>query len=41
MNQDYNILDHREYNIKIENDEYNLRIEIDKEYAHFILTGET
>ena len=38
MNQDYNILDHREYNIKIENDEYNLRIEIDKEYAHFILS---
>ena len=40
MNQSssYNIIDHREYNIKIENNSYNLRIEIDKEYVHFILS---
>ena len=36
-NNKNNILDHREYNIKIKNDEYNLRIEIDQEYIYFIL----
>ena len=33
-----NILDHREYNIKLDNNEYNLRLEIDNEYLYFILS---
>ena len=37
-NSEKNILDHREYIIKSEENEYNLRIEIDEEYLHFILS---
>jgi hypothetical protein len=37
-NNNKNILDHREYNINIQNEEFNLRIEIDQEYIYFILT---
>ena len=33
-----NILDHREYNIKLDNNEYILRLEIDEEYLYFILS---
>ena len=33
-----NLVNHREYNIKIENNEYNLRIEIDQDYIYFILS---
>ena len=32
-----NILNHKEYNIKYENENYNLRIEIDNKYITFIL----
>ena len=35
---DINILNHKEYNIKYENDNYILRIEIDKNYISFTLT---
>ena len=35
--KNYNILNHKEYNIKHENENYNLRIEIDKKYITFIL----
>ena len=33
-----NILDDREYHIKIENDEYNLKVEIEQQYIYFILS---
>ena len=33
-----NILDDREYNIKIENNEYNLKVEIDQQYIYFNLS---
>ena len=33
-----NIINHKEYNIKLENDKYILRIEIDTKYITFILT---
>ena len=34
-----NIIEHREYNLKVEEeDDHNLRIEIDQEYMHFILS---
>ena len=33
-----NVIAHREFNIKIEEDEYNLRIEVDQEYIYFILS---
>ena len=33
-----NIINHREYNIKSENNVYNLKIEIDQKYIYFILT---
>ena len=35
--KDENILNHKEYNIKHENDNYSLRIEIDNKYITFIL----
>jgi len=37
-NNDDNIIAHREYNLKHENEEYNLRIEIDLENIFFILS---
>ena len=37
-NNQNNIIAHREYIIKTEDNEYNLRIEIDKEYIYFILS---
>ena len=33
-----NILDDREYHIKIENNDYNLKVEIDQKYIYFILS---
>ena len=37
-NNDSNIIDHKEYNLKHEKDEYNLRIEIDEGifFSHFL-----
>ena len=37
-NTQINILDDREYNIKIENNEYNLKVEIDQQYIYFNLS---
>ena len=37
-NTQSNILNHREFNIKNENNIYNLRIEIDQDYIYFILS---
>ena len=37
-NYEVNILNHKEYNIKNENDDCNLRIEIDHQYIYFILS---
>jgi hypothetical protein len=33
-----NIIAHREFNIKVEENEYNLRIEVDQEFIYFILS---
>ena len=35
---DLNIINHKEYNLKYENDIYILRIEVDYKYITFILT---
>ena len=37
-NSQNNIINHREYNIKNENNDYILRIEIDQQYIYFILS---
>ena len=37
-NSENNIINHREYSIKNENNIYNLKIEIDQKYIYFILT---